>query len=381
MNSSARQRFLDYLRQVPGARPIVSPFLPHRPVVEETLRFLGLPVNEDTTSLFPATAYPTNAYIENEIRLSQALDYEPMFMTDLPGIIFPWKEDRAQSSEDLVVLMIATRRGEWVRRVPRAWGAWGGEDRGFPVQTEADHGMLVQVCREIGDRETEIRDYFRIWRRHVGDNGVIVIGHPRITWLAYQIGQGSAHYHYNDDPQTYERSMDAICEAALFAFAIAMEEGIDFMSESSAGLEFTSPALFDKQDLPYLQILSDWTHQQGGLFWYHNCGLTRKLIISGRFNRFRADVIETLSPPPEGDNFDLAESRHHLDSSICSKGNLSLILLRDGTVQEVVQATEEMAKAVEGYAHIYSTADAVLTDTPPRNFVAFVRTAREVSAC
>ncbi len=36
-----------------------------------------------------------------------------------------------------------------------------------------------------------------------------------------------------------------------------------------------------------------------------------------------------------------------------------------------------MVSAVRGYAHIHSTADAVLTGTPPENFVAFVRTARE----
>ena len=366
MFSTPRQRFLDYVRQGPGARPVVSPFLPHAPVIEITLQYLGLPVGDDR--------------IENEIRLSRALDYEPMFMTDCPGLIFPWKEDESRSTDELVVSVIPTQKGEWLRHVDRSWSAWGGDDSGFPVQTEADHEMLVRVCEEIGDREAEIRDYFRTWRERVGDDGVIVAGHPHVTWLAYQIGQERSLYHYQDYPETYKRSMDAICEAALFVFEIAMQEGIDFMSESSAGLEFTSPALFDTQDLPYLQTLSKWTHERGGLFWYHNCGLTRQLIISGRFDCFDADVIETVSPPPEGDNEDLAESRRHLDPSICSKGNLSLILLRDETEDEVVQATREMVRAVEGYAHIYSTADAVLEGTSPENFVAFLRTAREMGA-
>jgi uroporphyrinogen-III decarboxylase len=360
---SPRQRFLDYVRRVPGARPIVSPFLPHTPVLEETLRYLGLPVTGDR--------------IDDEIRLARALDYEPMFMTDCPGLIFPWREDQARSDEQWLTRVIHTRDGEWVRRVPRAWSAWGGDDAGFPVQTEADHAKLVQVCEEIGDREADIRAYFRQFRERVGEEGVIVIGHPHVTWLAYQIGQEMSHYHYSDYPEAYQRSMDAICKAALFIFDIAVQEGIDFMSESSAGLEFTSPRLFDVQDLPYLRALSDWTHAHGSLFWYHNCGLTRPLILSGRFNLFNADVIETVSPPPEGDNADLAETRRHLDSSICSKGNLSLILLRDGTVDEVVDATRQMVAAVRGWAHIHSTADAVLTNTPPENFIAFVRTARE----
>ena len=365
MSTTRRQGFLDYVRQVPGARPVVSPFLPHAPVLESTLRYLGVSLGDDR--------------LGDEIRLSQALDYEPMFMTDCPGLIFPWTEDKSRSSRDEIALVIHTRTGEWLRKIPRAWTSWGGGDAGFPVQSEADHEKLVQVCEGIHDREAGIRSYFRTWRRRVGDAGVIVIGHPHVTWLAYQIGQESALYHYRDYPEAYARSMDAICQAALFVFGVAMEEGIDFMSESSAGVEFTSPALFDTQDLPYLRVLSDWTHERGGLFWYHNCGRTQEMILSGRFSRFGADVIETLSPPPEGNIADLGECRRGLDASICSKGNLSLILLRDGAIDEVERTTRDMVRAVEGYPHICSTADAVLMGTPPENFVAFVRAARVAS--
>lgn len=363
MALSARQRFLDYVRRVPGARPVVSPFLPKPEVVEATLRYLGLPVGDDP--------------IDNEIRLARALDYEPMFMTDCPGLIFPWREDPELSDNEWIVSTIQTSKGTWVRRVSRALGEWG-DDSGFPVKTEADHEMLALVCEEIGKREAEIRQYFRQWRERVGEEGVIVIGHPHVTWLGYQISQQNLVYHYVDYPEAFARSMEVIYRAALFVFNLAMEEGIDFMSESTYGLEMTSPERFDAQDLLYLRRLADWTHQRGGLFWYHNCGMTRQMILSGRFNRFQADVVETIAPPPEGDN-DLAESRRHLDLAICSKGNLSLRVLRDGSVQEVIQATQEMVAAVRGYAHIFSTADAVLPGTPPENLIAFVRTAREES--
>jgi hypothetical protein len=364
MVHSARQRFIDYVRRVPGARPIVSPFLPKPEVVEATLRYLGLPVQE-------------NDPIENEIRLARALDYEPMFMTDCTGLIFPWREDPSSSDSKWIISTIQTSKGTWTRRVSRALGEWG-DDSGFPVKAEADHEMLVSVCKEVEKREAEIRQYFRRWRERVGEDGVIVIGHPHIGRLGFQISQQNMVYHDVDYPQTFKRSMEAIYQAALVVFGIAMEEGIDFMSESTYGLEMISPERFDTQDLPYLCRLADWTHQRGGLFWYHNCGMTRQMILSGRFNRFHADVLETIAPPPEGDN-DLAESRRHLDPAICSKGNLSLRLLRDGSVQEVIQATREMIAAVRGYAHIFSTADAVLPGTPPENLIAFVRTAREES--
>jgi uroporphyrinogen-III decarboxylase len=360
---SPRKRFLDYVRGKAGARPVVSPFLPHPEVVVATLASLGLAVDQDDS-------------VVNEIRLARALDYEPMFMTDCPGLLFPWKADANRSDENWVISSIQTNRGEWLQRVSCDVGQWGDES-GFPVQTEQDHAMLVQVCAEIGEREQEIRRYFRDFRQRIGEEGVIVIGHPHVTWLAYQIGQQNLIFHYSDYPETFRRSMDAISEASLFIFHLALEEGADFTSDGTYGLEMTSLARYDRQDLPYLQRFVNWTHAQGGLFWYHNCGMTREMIRTGRFNLFQPDVLETIAPPPEGDN-DLAESRRFLNPAICSKGNLSLHTLREGTVEDVTRETRALVAAVCRSKHIRSTADAVLPGTPPENLIAFVRTAQMI---
>jgi hypothetical protein len=320
----------------------------------------------------------TGDLVDDEVRLARALDYEPMFMTACHDLIFPWKEVVELSDSDWIVMEMPTPDGPWERRVSRRLGEWG-DDAGFPVKTEDDYARLVAVADGVVDREAKIRAYFRDWRARVGEEGVIVIGHPHVTWMGYQVSQRNLIFHELDYREAFHRGMDAIYRAARFVFAIAMEEGIDFMSESCSGLEMTSPKDFDRLDLPYLEALSDVTHARGGLFWYHNCGLTRRLILSGRFNRFAPDVVETLAPAPEGDN-DLAESRRALDPAICTKGNLSLLLLRDGTPEEVAAATREMVAATRGFAHIHSTADAVLTGTPPENFLAFVRTAREAAS-
>jgi hypothetical protein len=342
----------------------VSPFLPNAEVVARTLEYLSLPREGDDA-------------IQDEIRLARALDYEPMFMTDCSGLIFPWQEDSERSDGDRIVSTIETRRGTWVRTLSRSLGQWGDES-GFPVRTEDDHAMLVAVCREIAGHEERIRRYFRDFRRRVGEEGVIVIGHPHVSWLGYQASQQNLVFHRQDFPDTFARSMAAIMEASLFVFTIALEEGVDFMSESCSGLEMTSPRDFDEVDLPVLMKLSDWTHAHGSLFWYHNCGRTRELISSGRFNRFAPDVLETIAPRPEGDN-DLGESRRAVDPRTCTKGNLSLGTLRDGTREDVERETRAMVQAVKGFRHISSTADGVLTGTPPDNFVAFVRTAAQAS--
>ncbi len=361
--SSPRERFLSHVRTDGATRPVVSPFLPAPEVVSATLAYLGESASDDP--------------VRNEIALARALDYEPMFMTDCTGLIFPWTVDDDASTDEVEVSVIETSRGPWVRRVSRELGLWG-DAAGFPVKIEADHELLVAACERIGDDAGEIRSYFRDWRERVGDDGVIVIGHPHASWLGYQISPGETFLHWYDYEQTFRRSMDAIFEASLLVMGIAMDEGIDFMSDSSYGLEMTSPALAEQMDVPYIQALAEWTHERGGLFWYHNCGQTRSMIMDGVFDRLGADVIETIAPPPDGDN-DLAESRRYIDRCICTKGNLQLGLLRDGTPDEVSAATRQMATAVAGYAHVFSTADAVLPGTPPENFVAFVRTAREAA--
>ena len=216
-----------------------------------------------------------------------------------------------------------------MRKSPREDVPWSDES-GCPVNTPHDHAMLVAVCEQVGEQERVIREYFRTWRERVGEDGVIVIGHPHPAWLGSQISPSNIFYQWNDHRDEYRAEHGCgVAGVALYVMSIALEEGIDFMSDSSYGLEMTSPALFAAMDLPYIRAFSTWTHEHGSLFWYHNCGFTRQLIADGTFNTLGVDVLETIAPPPEGDN-ELAEARRALDRRICSKGNLNLQILRDG---------------------------------------------------
>lgn len=360
MNGSPRQQFLSYVRDPLTSAPVISPFLPHQDVIQGTLKLLGLPVTDDE--------------FRNEVAVARELGYQPMFMTECSSMIFNWKTDESRSSADSACRVIHTHAGDWTWQSPRKEIPWSDKAE-CPVKTADDHAMLVAVCEQVAEREAEIREYYRTFRRRVGEDGVIVLGHPHPSWLGFQITPTNIFYQWNDFPDVYVRSMDALAEASLFVMSIAFSEGIDFMSDSSYGLEMTSPGLFMTMDLPYIRKFADWTHARGGLFWYHNCGFTSQLIKEGVFNSLGADVIETIAPPPEGDN-DLAESRRHIDRRICTKGNLNLRLLRDGSTDEIKKQVRQIITDVRGYPHIVSTADAVLPGTRPGNFVAFVTAAR-----
>jgi hypothetical protein len=361
MSNSPRQRFLSFVRDPGSSQRVVSPFLPHADVIRDTLAFLHLPASEDP--------------VLGEICLAKELGYEPMFMTDCAGLIFNWSVDETRSTGDTVTRVIDTVKGEWTWKAPRRDVPWSDE-AACPVETELDHKMLIAVCEQVADREADIRNYFRMWRQKVGEDGVIVLGHPHPSWLGFQINPTSIFYQWNDWQEQFRRSMEAVYEASLFVMSLAINEGIDFMSDSSYGLEMTSPELFAAMDLPYIRRFAEWTHKRDGLFWYHNCGFTSQFIREGLFNTLGADVIETIAPPPEGDN-DLAESRRRLDRSICSKGNLNLRLLRDGSPDEITEQARRIVTAVDGYPHIFSTADGVLQGTKPENFVTLVKAFRE----
>ena len=133
------------------------------------------------------------------------------------------------------------------------------------MQTEEDHKKFVQVCEQVGDLETKTRNYYRAIRNEVGDNGIIILNHPHPSWLGYQINPQTIFYHWADFKETFKRSMDALYEASIFVMSIALEEGIDFTSDSSYGLEMTSPQLFEEMDLPYIQAFAKWTHENNGL--------------------------------------------------------------------------------------------------------------------
>jgi hypothetical protein len=358
-NTTARQRFLSYVRSNGQSEPVVSPFLPYADVIQSALGVLGLPVGEDPFA--------------NEIRLARHLDYVPMFMTQMGELLFPWKVEEQRSDEQWEVSVLPLREGEWVRRIPRRSVSMYDESC-YVVRTREDHERVRQVCERVGEREEAIRRYFADFRRRVGEEGVIVIGHPHPSWLGSQISPQNTVLHWHDHREQFIRSMDALTEASLFVMQIALSEGIDFMSDSSYGLEMISPELFEAMDLPYIRRFADWTHERGGLFWYHNCGDTRRLILEGYFDRMGADLIETLAEPPEGDN-DLRESRHSLDRRVCSKGNLNLTLLRDGRPEQIAAQARRIVEAVTGYAHVVSTADAVLPGTPGENYIAFVEAA------
>ena len=153
-----RERFVTYVRSGGNSPPVVSPFLPHPTVIRDALCALNLPVREDAAA--------------NELTLAAALEYQPMFMTEMAELIFPWRTNPERSTPEWALRYLDTPAGRREFR-SRPGNAVRNDGGGRPVRGGDDHRLLVAACASVHDREPQIRDYFRSFRQRVGDGGRI----------------------------------------------------------------------------------------------------------------------------------------------------------------------------------------------------------------
>ena len=88
------------------------------------------------------------------------------------------------------------------------------------------------------------------------------------------------------------------------------------------------------------------------------------------------DLFETLSPPPVGNISDLAHAREILDPQICTRGNIGLDLLLNGTVEEIEAATIKIIEATEHHKHMVAASDYLFYDIGLDNVKTVVRTVK-----
>ena len=77
-----------------------------------------------------------------------------------------------------------------------------------------------------------------------------------------------------------------------------------------------------------------------------------------------------------GEGLSLAEAKQELDPPLCLMGNFDPILLRDGSPDQVAEATEEMIRRnLPGGRYIFNTGEGVMCNSPPANVAAMLEVA------
>lgn len=224
--------------------------------------------------------------------------------------------------------------------------------------------------------EKEFKDYHRI-----GNHGVYVAMVPVFQdwWFHYRNGGFEQCY---QDFAEEEKFMDEVHEywmawalAYLRANVAAKPDEI-MLGGSSASLSVSSPKLFRKYELPFIQQAAQICRAAGVISHLHICGRSWKLvqIVAEETD---VDVMEPMEEPPGGD-VDLAEAKRRVGNKLCIKGNINTF---DFMLNATPEQIEEKCKrcidaAAAGGGYVLSTGDQCGRDTPPANLFKMVEVAK-----
>jgi uroporphyrinogen decarboxylase len=224
--------------------------------------------------------------------------------------------------------------------------------------------------------ESVYKDYDRI-----GDHGVYTAMIPVFQdwWFHYRHGGFEQCFADMTDESAF---MDEVYEfwlewalAYVRAMVAAKPDEI-MLGGSSASLSISSPRIFRKYELPFIQKASKICREGGVISHLHICGRSWKLvqIVAEETD---VDVMEPMEEPPGGD-VDLAEAKRRVGSKLAIKGNINTFdFMLNAKPQEVAdkcKALIDAAGADGGF--VLSTGDQCGRDTPLANLFAMVEVAK-----
>lgn len=179
------------------------------------------------------------------------------------------------------------------------------------------------------------------------------------------------------DMAGYRTLCDRILELNLEMCKAVIKAGADFIFLGGPGRELMSPLLYETFIVPDSQKISAAVHEAGGMVYSHICSPVQPFLDMGYYGLMGIDLFETLSPPPVGNVTSLADARRQLPESLCTRGNIGLDILLQGTIDDVKQATLDVLKATRGFKHIVAASDYLFYDIPIENARAVVETVKE----
>lgn len=139
------------------------------------------------------------------------------------------------------------------------------------------------------------------------------------------------------------------------------------MGDSTAGPDVLSPAMYEKFAMPYEKKVIDAVHEAGGLIALHICGNADKII--SKMCSLGADILEI------DQKTDLTKAVEAARGKCALLGQVSPMLLRSGTEEEIRKAGEEVIAKAGGKAQtgfIFGPGCALGGDTPKKNVHALV---------
>lgn len=145
---------------------------------------------------------------------------------------------------------------------------------------------------------------------------------------------------------------------------------------SSASMSVSSPDIFRKYELPFVQKAAQICRKGNVPSHLHVCGKSWQ-VLEMVAEESDLDSIEPLEEPPTG-NVDMAEAKRRYGRKLCLKGNINTteFMLRATTQQVEDKCKKLIDDAAYDGGFILSTGDQCGRDTPDANLFKMVEVAK-----
>lgn len=362
-----RKKFIDYVRNG-GPRPICSPQI-------------GAGAGYDAK-----IAGKKAAVIEDTIRVSEMYDMLPLynFWVDVGATDarLMWQPSGSRSIDKVTIYesRIATPYGGMTveTSVTEAGDSYRSKDAVIDEKDfEKLHWYLDTVYAGNFEKISKIA-YFA--EKAIGGRGAI-----DFQW-------GMQPYELFSIPNTVNTVMLAMdFEKEFFALMDKCEEisrrvidalregGGDFVFLGGPGAEMVSPYIYENFMVPYGRRMTDYAHGKGYLVYSHVCSPIEPFLTKGYFNELGIDLFETLSMPPVGNVKSIEDAFTKLDTKMCTRGNVGMDTLINGTPDEVARQVEHiMSDALKaGRKHVVAASDYLMYEVKEENVRALCDAVRD----
>lgn len=248
------------------------------------------------------------------------------------------------------------------------------------LKEEHDYEALNWYLDQVGERLDILvklkSQYVAAYRRQYGAGRILESDGQIPCALHGWLKRDDLIVHQHLWPETFSRTALKLHKLEQALMIAALESGANMIRFCVEGRERFTREMFERDLLPMLHEDVDLVHQHGAFSYIHTCGHMRDQLNWGYLNQLKPHLVESFSELPEGDVDDLKRAREMVAPAICTRGNISLTLLRHGTPAEVERATRKVIEAVGGFRHIVSGTDAVFAGTPFENVKAMVTTVK-----
>ncbi len=135
------------------------------------------------------------------------------------------------------------------------------------------------------------------------------------------------------------------------------------------------PVIYREVFLPMLKAHVELVHSYDAIYSYYDDGKCMGII--DMIKEAKADIFETLGPPPVGD-VDLAEAKRRIGDEVCLMGYGDMLyVIKMGTPEEVENMVKYAMETAGPTGFIFGTCDSIREGTPRENIRTYFEAARK----